>query len=184
MTSSINELIKSRRTIHSFQSDPKPSIDVIKAAIEHAVWAPNHHITEPWKFHLIGDETKEKICRLNAELVRNKLGDNAAESKLKRWQEIPGWLLLTCPRSDDQLREQEDYAACCCAAQNMMLYLWNEDIGVKWTTGKVIRDPGFYEIVNIDMKSDFVVGLFWYGFADIVPPAKRKPLKEALRELP
>lgn len=184
MTSSINELIKSRRTIHNFKPDPKPSVDVIKSAIQHAVWAPNHHLTEPWQFHLIGDETKEKICQLNAELIRTKLGDKAAEAKLKRWQALPGWLLLTCPRSDDDLREQEDYAACCCAAQNMSLYLWNEGIGVKWTTGKVIRDERFYQITNIDIASTFIVGLFWYGFADVVPPAKRKPLEEVLFDLP
>ena len=105
-------------------------------------------------------------------------------AKLKRWRQIPGWLLLTCPRSDDELREQEDYAACCCAAQNMILYLWHEGIGVKWTTGEVLRDERFYRITHINIASTFIVGLFWYGFAEVIPAARRKPLEEVLFALP
>ncbi len=184
MTRSIGDIIKSRRTIHRFKPASLPARELITAAIEHATWAPNHHLTEPWRFHLLGDETKEKICRLNAELIRAKLGDRAAETKLARWREMPGWLLLSCARSDDALREREDYAACCCAAQNMILYLWNEGVGVKWTTGPVIRDERFYRLTNIDMAARFIVGLFWYGFAELIPPARRKAPEEVLFELP
>lgn len=183
MSNVIAELIKGRRTIHNFKPEPVPAKEMIVSAIDHAIWAPNHRMTEPWQFHLIGSETKDRICRLNAELVRGKHGDKAAEGKLKRWSEIPGWLLLTCERSDDQLREREDYAACCCVAQNLMLYLWNEGIGVKWTTGDVIRTEEFYQIVNADMTSTSVVGLFWYGYFDKLPPARRKPVAEVLFEL-
>jgi len=184
MTLTISDVIKSRRTIHSFKATPSPPREIITAAIEHATWAPNHHLTQPWQFHLIGNKTKEKICQLNAELVCAKSGSQAAEAKLKRWREMPGWLLLTCARAADELREREDYAACCCAAQNLILSLWSEGVGVKWTTGEVIRDERFYHITNINIASTFMVGLFWYGFAEVIPPARRKPLAEVLFALP
>ena len=61
MTLTISDVMKSRRTIHSFKATPLPPEEIIIAAIEHATWAPNHHLTEPWQFHLLGNETKEKI---------------------------------------------------------------------------------------------------------------------------
>lgn len=180
----LTQLIKERRTIHTFKTDSCPPVELIKTAVEHAVWAPNHHMTEPWQFHILGQQTKEKICQLNAQLVGEKQGEKAAQAKLRRWRDMPGWLLLTCARSEDELREREDYAACCCAAQNLLLYLWSLEIGCKWTTGEVVRTRSFYDIVNVDMRTSSVVGLFWYGYFDRVPPARRKPLSEVLTELP
>jgi len=182
--SSIAEIIRKRRTIHQFRPQQRPPQEEIMAAIEHAIWAPNHYKTEPWKFYLIGDDTKEKICQLNAELVRNKHSDKAADIKLKRWREIPGWLLLSCNKSDDETRAREDFASCCCVAQNLMLYLWSIDIGVKWTTGEVTREQKFFEIMDIDNSRESVVGLFWYGYADEIPQMSRPSLEQIVIELP
>ena len=105
---------------------------------------PNHHLSQPWRFHLLGPETAELICLLNAEIVEAKKGEKAAEIKLRRWRENPGWLLMSRQRAEDELRDLEDYAACCCAAQNLSLLLWEQSIGMKWTTGAVTRDERFF----------------------------------------
>jgi nitroreductase len=178
MPQSVSEIIRGRRTIHQFRPGEQVPVETMHAAIAHAVWAPNHHLTEPWRFYLLGPETVERVCRLNADLVRAVKGDRAAEIKLQRWREIPGWLLLTCVAAGDEVRRREDFAACCCAAQNLMLYLWNEGIGVKWTTGPVTADPRFFEITAIDPQRETIVGLFWYGYPEDVPAALRKPPAE------
>lgn len=154
------------------------------AAIELAIWAPNHYAAEPWHFYILGDEAKEKICQLNAELIRQKRGDQAAQMKLDRWREIPGWLVLTCDVSEDEIRARENYAACCCAAQNLMLYCWSLGIGVKWTTGEVCRDQRFDEIVGFESRHEQLVGLFWYGYPEVIPQTSRKSLDEVVRVLP
>ncbi len=184
MSLTISDTIKSRRTIHQFRADNVPSADEIRLAIEQAVWAPNHHLTQPWRFHLLGPETKESICHLNAELVREKKGEKAAEIKLRRWSEMPGWLLLSCENSEDELRQKEDYAACCCVAHNLSLILWENNVGMKWTTGAVTRDQRFFDIVQLDSRRHFVVGLFWYGYPADIPQATRKPVNEFLEILP
>ena len=184
MSTDITSLIKNRRTIHHFNEEPIPEDKIILDAIKHAIWAPNHHMSEPWHFYLLGGQTKEKICKLNAEIVKSVRGDKAAEMKLQRWRNIPGWLLLTCQYSEDALRQREDYAACCCAAQNMMLYLWSIDVGVKWTTGKVTRDRRFYDVTGIDSKLETVVGLFWYGYPKEVTKGFRKPVEGVHTVLP
>ena len=153
-------------------------------AIGSAVWAPNHHRTEPWHFYLLGDSVVEKLCQLNADLVRANKGEKAAAVKLKRWRSVPGWIVLTCNRSDDEIRQQEDYAACCCAAQNFSLHLWALGIGVKWTTGAVTREDQFFEFLNIDKQSELVVGLFWYGLPAAIPDQHRKSTEDITTVIP
>lgn len=182
-TLSAAELIRSRRTIHDFRPEPPPP-DLILRGLELARWAPNHRLTEPWRFYLLGPETAEAIARLNAERVSRDQGTAAGQAKLDRWRTIPGWLVVTCERSDNPLRAQEDYAACCCAMQNFSLYLWSQGIGVKWTTGGVIREPAFYDLIWVDPALETVVGLFWYGYPTEVPQTVRKPLDESLVRLP
>lgn len=47
------EVLRGRRTINVFLQTPVPE-SLIHEAIEVAVWAPNHHVTEPWRFHILG----------------------------------------------------------------------------------------------------------------------------------
>lgn len=183
MQPTIKEIISSRRTIHQFKTDHVPDEKIIREAIDAARWAPNHHLTEPWMFYLIGPDTAKSITDLCSEIVMELKGKKAAQMKHRRWSMMPGWLVLTCKKSADRIREREDYAACSCAIENFMLYLWAEGIGVKWTTGDIIRDPRFFELLQIDQGSESVVGLFWYGYAETVPTTLRKPVNEIIRVL-
>ena len=184
MNQPVAEAIRSRRTIHDFVPGSAPPGTVIQAAIDHAAMAPNHYLSRPWRFYLPGPETAEGICRLNAALVRSARGEAAAENKLKRWRQIPGWMVLTCARSADPIRQREDFAACCCAAQNFMLYLWGQGYGVKWTTGEVTQDAGFYALLGIDAASEDVVGLFWFGRPAGVPERAAPPGPPPVVSLP
>ena len=176
-------LIRSRRTIHLF-GPKEPPREAVLRAIDMARWAPNHRLTQPWRFYLLGRETASAIAHLNAEIVAEERGSEAANAKLERWLSVPGWVVVTCASSEDELREREDYAACCCAIQNFILYLWSTGIGVKWTTGAVTRDHRFYDVLRTDPKRENVVGLLWYGYPVEVPKTERQPVSEILTELP
>lgn len=64
----------------------------LKEAVEAATYAPNHKRTEPWRFHLLGPESIQNVCKLHAELVASKNGPEAGEKKLKRWLAcLDGW---------------------------------------------------------------------------------------------
>ncbi len=147
-------------------------------AIEHACWAPNHRLTEPWHFYLLGKKTREKTIQLITDIKTTGKSENFRISTQKRLDAIPGWFVLTSENSTDRIIKKENYAACCCAAQNLMLYLWGEGIGVKWTTGDVTRDDRFYKLLKINKHQSTVVGLFWYGYPLQVPAQKRKAFKE------
>ncbi|NNE68818.1 MAG: nitroreductase [Rhodothermales bacterium] len=179
----IDEIIRTRRTVHNFLPRPVPDA-LVHQAIESARWAPNHKLTEPWEFLLIGKETAAAIAERNAEMLRESKGEARAAHKLARWLSMPGWMLLTCRRVEDAFRQEEDYAACCCAAQNFMLSLWAQGVGTKWSTSPVTRDPEFFRLVGIDPDERFSVGLFWYGFAAEECSSKRGALVDVVRRVP
>jgi nitroreductase len=180
----VANVIRSRRTIHLFK-DTLPPESVLLEGIDLACWAPNHKLSEPWHFHLIGQETAKQIAHLNARLVMAAKGEKAGANKLERWLSMPGWLAVTCRRNPgDPHREQEDYAACCCAVQNLSLYLWSHGIGMKWGTGGVTRDPAFFDLLGVDPETAFTVGLFFYGYPLETPEMKRKPAEDIVTRLP
>jgi nitroreductase len=123
------------------------------------------------------------VVDLAVEIEITAKGERAGAARRARLAAIPGMFVLTSRRNADALLDREDYAACCCAAQNLMLYLWPQGIGVKWTTGGITRQPRFYELVGIDPVTEVVVGFFWYGVPKVVPTQKRRPVEEIVTEL-
>lgn len=173
------EVLQGRRTIELFLQTPVPTA-LVEEAIEAATWAPNHHVTEPWHFHLLGEQTIERCLDLCHDIVSVKKGEDAATFKREKWSQKPGWLAVTCQRSDDELRQQEDYAACAAAVQNLTLYLWKAGVGCKWTSGPIIRDSRFFDILGIDENDVLVVGLIWFGYPKLTPTQTRKSVDEVL----
>jgi nitroreductase len=177
------EVLRGRRTINLYLNTPVPD-ELLRSAIETASWAPNHHVTEPWRFYLLGKQTIAACIDLVREIVTKKKDARAAEFKARTWAEKPGWLVVTCRNSADGLRQREDYAACSAAIQNLMLYLWKAGVGSKWTTGDITREQRFFDLVGIDPDTESVVGLIWYGYPKLTPAQSRKSVDDILRELP
>ena len=179
----LEEVSRGRPTSTLDLQTPVPA-KLVSEAIDAATWAPNHHVTEPWHFYLLGKKTVEQCLDLCRDIVTAKKGPDAAEFKREKWSEKPGWLVVTCRRSDDELLQREDYAACAAAIQNLMLYLWKAGVGSKWTTGDITRDPRFFDIIGVNADAEFVVGLLWFGYPKVTPAQKRKSLEDVLSELP
>jgi nitroreductase len=183
IASGFGQLLRTRRTIHRFRPDPLPEAALARA-LEAATFAPNHGLTQPWRFYLPGPETAAGLVELNTRLVAASAGPERAAEKAALWRAVPRWLALTCQRSEDPLRAREDYAACACAAQNLALSLWSEGIGMKWTTGPVTRTPEFHELMWIDAGAEEVVGLMMLGYPEEVPASSRRPVAECMLRLP
>lgn len=180
----VYQLLYERRTITTFRPDV-PDDAIILKAIDAARWAPNHHLTEPWRFYLIGEKTQAQIIDLNCRLVEEKKGAEAAQSKREKWSGIPGWLVVTVTRSEDPVQSKEDYASVSCAIHNLVLMLWDAGIGAKWTTGDVTRHEDFYDLIWVDPEHEDVVGLIWYGYPEAIPDGMRcKAVDEILVRLP
>ena len=186
---SFQDILLTRRTINNFEATlPDDWETKLRTAIHAATFAPNHKRTEPWRFHLLGPESIQKVCKLNSKLVSAKKGPEAGDKKLQRWLAMPGWLVVTCQTSSgDNMREptslaREDYAACCCALQNLCLSLHSMGMGTKWTTGPVNFDPGFADAVGFSPIEEYVVGTIWFGTPAAKPstPSKKLGVEDVL----
>lgn len=64
---SVMEAIQSRRTIFKFKPDPIPK-NVLEDLLYAGIWAPNHHLTEPWRFVVIGEAAKLTLSERYGEI--------------------------------------------------------------------------------------------------------------------
>jgi nitroreductase len=177
----VAELIRSRRTVKLFLDRPV-SRKLVLDAIDVARWAPNHHVTEPWHFYLLGPEAIRDSVELTRIITTERKGAKAGEFKAAAAAAVPGWLAVTCRTSDDGRMQQEDYASCCCAIQNLMLYLSAAGVASKWSTGAVTTDRRFLDLLEIDPAEEFVVALVWYGYPKLIPVQSRKDVSRIVTE--
>ena len=178
----VAKLIRGRRTINLFEPEPVDSSALLEA-IELARWAPNHRLTEPWRFYLIGPKTAAAVAECWSDFEAESKGEAARVARLERLRAIPGHFVVTHARHHDEVIDLENYAACCCAVQNLMLYLWQRRIGVKWTTGQITRESRLYRLLGIDAAAERIVGYFWYGRPRLAGRQKRRAVDEIVVRL-
>ena len=95
MTKDLQEFARAltgRRTINLYLHLPVPD-KIVHEALEVATWAPNHHVTEPWRFYLLGAETKQLCVDLVRDIATAKKGEKATD----RVWEAPRGLEWTVP---------------------------------------------------------------------------------------
>lgn len=186
---SLQELICSRTTVQDFSSEPLPT-GVLSKGIEAALAAPNHRLTEPWRFVRVGPETRERFARVQARL-KDK-GRTPSEETLVRAREkllAPAELIVVVRVvSADSGVGREDYAAIACGIQNLSLSLWAEGVGTKWGTGAVTTDPETYQALGLEPERAEIVGFLSIGFPAGAKapkkPSRRLGLEQVLSEVP
>lgn len=173
------EFIRGRRSVDQF-TEEVPDAAIIREAVEVARWAPNHHLTQPWRFYRLGPESRDAVVDLNTRLVAARKSDEVAAAKRERWQAIPGWLGVTCRVEDDPITAREDYAACACAIQNLTLYLHSAGVASKWISGEATQHADLLSILDIDSTREYCVGLIWYGYPKRKPRTQRTDVADIL----
>lgn len=146
------------------------------AALEAAILAPNHFLTEPWRFYQCGAATVDTLCALN-------------EDKRAMFEGVPGWMIVTIKTEYDDAGQistkkgLEDHAAVACAIQNMMLSFSDDGVGSKWMTGALGVPPEkILGAVGADAESERFMGAIWYGYpaSPLDPEGKAPPRKLGL----
>jgi len=183
------ELIRTRRTVHAYEQGRSLPEGALDRALEAAHWAPNHRFTYPWRFTVVGPETRARLVPIAAEVKARKQGKELgpeARAKLEAKICNPSALIvLRQVLHDDPATREEDYASLACAAQNAMLSLWAEGVSTKWGSGGVTRDPATYALLDVDPGRERIVGFLWAGYPAKAPsPPARPPLEEHVQSLP
>ena len=161
----IDQAINQRRTIHVFSKRRVPQ-KVIERSILAANQAPCHKRTFPWRFTCIGINKRELLFQLQLSLkFGNKPTEDSDIKKIRDKMFNPSHLLIASQIcTDNQVQKLEDYAACACAIQNLSLSLVANDVGCKWSTGKITTQPSTYQIAEINPNEEEIIGFIWIGY--------------------
>lgn len=185
MVMTIDEVIKTRRTIHIYE--PVEIDDALLLSfLEAGHFAPNHKLTWPWRFTVVGPSARQTIANRAVELKsEGRVLPPAQEQKIRDKILNPSALIVvTQLRTDNDFQSKEDYAAVACAIQNVSLAAHAQGWGTKWSTGGITRDSETYRAAAIDDALEEIVGFLWVGKAKVTPTIKRPDFETLCRHVP
>jgi nitroreductase len=175
----VEQAIRSRRTVKAFEPQPLER-ETLDELLEMARWAPNHHLTNPWRFRVIGPRSRERLKQAAAALAGEDELARAAAAKLDR---APTLVVCSVVRSDDEVEREEDSHAAGIAAYIVLLGAHSRGLAGYWRTPEVLRTAAGREAVGMGADEDFV-GLLHLGRAkqDATAPG-REPAEHYVRYL-
>ena len=168
-----------RRSVVKYDTSKAVPEDATQRALQAAIMAPCHFLSEPWRFYACGPETKAALCGLN-------------EEKRAAAEGVPEWLVVTLKSEHEENSKlfYEDHAAVACATQNFMLSLANDGIGSKWMTGALGAPPEAVLSAVGAGEGEKLVGAIWYGMPakplteDAKAPPRKQGIEGTLTKLP
>jgi nitroreductase len=139
----VDDAIRTRRTHKAFAPEPLPQ-PLIDELLELARWVPNHNLTNPWRFRVLGPRALEALKRA--------AGPEGA-AKLDR---APTLIAATAQRSDDPVQDEEDLCATACATYAVLLAAHARGLAGYWRTPGVLRTNAGLEALGIGPEERFV----------------------------
>jgi nitroreductase len=161
----VEQAIRERRTHKAFAPEALER-DVLDELLELARWAPNHHLTNPWRFRVLGPGA----------LVR--LQDAAGPEAAAKLERAPTLIAVTVLRAEDPAQDEEDLCAAACATYAILLGAHARGLAGYWRTPAVLRTDEGRAALGIGPEERFVA-LIHLGHARQDKPApERSPLRD------
>ena len=166
----VEEAIRSRRTHKAYRSEPVDRA-VVEELLDLARWAPNHNLTNPWRFRVLGPQSLERLKQAS--------GPEAA-SKLDR---APTLIACSCALSGDPVQDEEDLHATATAAYIVLLTAHARGLAGYWRTPEVLRTREGQEAVGIGSNERFVALIHLGQPVQEQRPPERAPAEQVVEFL-
>jgi len=174
------EAITTRRSIPQFKTDPVPK-ELIQRLLDAAVWVPNHRLTEPWQFHVLGEKTKRKFAETRRDFRKISLPNPAAPEVQPALQKMiddtvktPVIIIVTARGHTDPELQEENYWATFGAVYAFMLAAWAEGLGTYFRTGPIREYASLRQLLNLE-DDQRIIGVVYTGYPAVVPQKQRTP---------
>ena len=162
----LEEAIRTRRTHKAYIPEPLDR-ETLDELFELARWTPNHHLTNPWRFRVLGPQA---LARLKA-----AVGDPVAAAKLDR---TPTLVVVSATQSGDPVTDEEDMLATGVAAYVVLLAAHGRGLGGYWRTPEILRTPAGRAAVQVP-DTEREIGLLHLGHPRQEPRTpERAPVDE------
>ena len=179
----VTQAIQSRRSVGRVKQDPVPR-ELVEKVLESAVHAPNHKITEPWRFHVFTGKGRGELARARAELARILAETEGDEEELaagrisrerKKAFRAPVIIAVISRGGRDEVETLENYAACAAAVQNMQLTAHALGLASIWRTGIQAYHPYMRDFFGLE-DGGKIVAYLYLGYPDMEErPRRREP---------
>jgi nitroreductase len=184
----LHDAIQGRRSIRRFTTR-EVAREEIEAMLDAAVLAPNHRMTQPWRFYVLGPEARHGYgAALGRRKAKRAPDPESAREVVTRVAEehrdLPSMLAVAMTLAEqDEIRE-EDYAATFMAIQNLCLTAHGLGLGTHIRTGAVMDDPDARAAAGV-APGERVVATIHLGEPAEIPPVKsRRPAVELTTWVP
>lgn len=144
--------IRSRRNVRRLGGAPLDRA-AIEGLLDLARWAPNHHLSNPWRFRVVGPQTAARLREL-AEAQHPGSGAKIS---------APTLVVVSAIVSDDPHRLQEDLLATGIAAYIVTLAAHGRGLASHWRSPAVLRTPHGRAAIGIEEGAEQVVGMIHLG---------------------
>lgn len=171
----VREAIAARRSVKRF-TDRQVTREEIDRLLESAVLAPNHRMTEPWCFYVLGPQSRRGYGAALGVRKARRVEDPAAAEAVKAKVEaehvaLPAVIAVAIRQDDNPEIREEDYAAAMMAIQNISLMAVALGLGTHIKTGAIMDDPAARAAVGAD-DSERIIALINVGEPAEQPAAK------------
>jgi nitroreductase len=173
----LNDAIQGRRSVKRFTDRPisREEIETVLAA---ATLAPNHRLTQPWRFYVLGPDARYAYGLALGARKAKKIEDPAAAQAMRETvaaehRALPSMIAVATLTNENPEIREEDYAAVMMAVQNLALAAVSLGLGTHIKSGAIMADPSARAAIGLpdDQRIVAVVNL---GEPADVPPAKNR----------
>lgn len=179
--------INKRTSVRRFRPDPVPR-EVIEQLLDCAVRAPNHKLTEPWRFAVLTGGARDRFAEIRTSHRLKRFSDPASAEALAGAEKVrreslqtPVYIIVMAALSPDDLTREEDYAATMMATANLMIAAESVGLGTYLKSGGIMQDPGLIQLAGVPDRFR-IVGVLSLGYpAEQETPRRRKPAAELTR---
>ena len=140
----LTDLLSRRRSIKKFTDRAVTRAEIV-TLLDAAILAPNHRLTEPWRFYVLGPDAREAYGRALGVRKAKKIEDPEASGAMRdrvaaEHRALPCMIAVAVVKSDNPEIAEEDSAAALMGVQNIMLAAVELGLGTAIRTGGVMGD--------------------------------------------
>jgi nitroreductase len=172
------EAIRTRRSVKHFTDRPVGR-EEIERLLELAVQAPNHRMTQPWRFYVLGPEARraygEVLGSRKAKRVEDPEAAQAVVDKVAATEAaVPATVAVAITLDENPEIREEDYAATMMAVENLCLAAHATGLGTHIKSGAVMDDPRARAVVGVAEGERIVATLHLGHPAELPEPKPRQ----------
>jgi nitroreductase len=183
----VEDAIEARVSVKEYTGSPVTR-ERIERLLELANVAPNHRMTQPLAYRVMGSGAKSAYARALAGRKTARMDDPetaraVTERVVARTTAVPAMIAVLVRESEDPEIREEDYATAFMAIENLSLAAVAMGLGTHIKTGAVMGEPSLRAALEAEADQRVAAIVFLGEPAELPAPKERVPAADRTRWL-